>query len=266
MAYNIIRPRRGIKSLWDQYKGRIYKQGEMLVESPETGVGSGLVNVKFGDGVTDYENLPYAIMAPTDEVIPGGEAPVNSKAVENCLSKTVSNYLPLGVEAVNGSYDFNNLTKAGIYRLNTWAGSGGANLPPMQIQGILIIHNSSGFVQQFALSGNNLYARNFDGETWSEWGSGFHTTNTKPKGTYVGNGSATSRDISVGGIGDVCVILSAYGPGFTIATRYGAILKNYNSLSSLPTTQCHFTNGVLTITSTNGDLNANGTTYTYLVL
>ena len=61
MAYNIIRPRHGIKSLWDNYKSRIYKVGEMLVESPETGVGSGPANLKFGDGVTDYENLPYAV-------------------------------------------------------------------------------------------------------------------------------------------------------------------------------------------------------------
>lgn len=81
MAYNIIRPRKGIKSLWDQHKGRIYKNGEMLVESPETGIGTGPVNVKFGDGITSYENLPYGIMAPTDEVTEDGNAPVTSKAV-----------------------------------------------------------------------------------------------------------------------------------------------------------------------------------------
>ena len=81
MAYNIIRPRRGIKSLWDNFKGRIYKQGEMLVESPETGVGTGPVNIKFGDGVTDYEHLPYAVMAPVDEVVSGSKAPITSGAV-----------------------------------------------------------------------------------------------------------------------------------------------------------------------------------------
>lgn len=63
MAYNIIRPRRGIKSLWDTYKSRIYQLGEMLVESPESGIGSGPVNIKFGDGTTDYENLPYAVFS-----------------------------------------------------------------------------------------------------------------------------------------------------------------------------------------------------------
>lgn len=80
MGYNIIRPRRGIKSLWDQYKSRIYKQGEMLVESPETGVGSGPVNIKFGDGVTDYEHLPYAVQAPTSELAKDGTAPMTNGA------------------------------------------------------------------------------------------------------------------------------------------------------------------------------------------
>lgn len=81
MAYNIIRPRRGIKSLWQQYKSRIYKQGEMLVESPETGVGTGPVDVKFGDGVTDYEHLPYAVLAPIDGVKKGEQRPITSNGV-----------------------------------------------------------------------------------------------------------------------------------------------------------------------------------------
>lgn len=90
MAYNIIRPRRGIKSLWQQYKGRVYKQGEMLVESPETGVGTGPVNIKFGDGVTDYEHLPYAVQAPTDMIEEGNKAPVSSDAVYNASKLLLS--------------------------------------------------------------------------------------------------------------------------------------------------------------------------------
>lgn len=82
MAYKIIRPRHGIKSLWNTYKSRIYKLGEMLVESPESGVGSGPVNIKFGDGVTDYEKLPYAVLAPVDEVSAGVKNPVTSSAVK----------------------------------------------------------------------------------------------------------------------------------------------------------------------------------------
>ena len=79
----IIRPRHGIKSLWDTYKNRVYAQGEMLVESPESGVGTGHVNVKFGDGVTNYENLPYAIEAPISECVEGSEKPLTSGAGYN---------------------------------------------------------------------------------------------------------------------------------------------------------------------------------------
>lgn len=86
MAYKIIRPRHGIKSLWDRYKSRIYKLGEMLVESPESGVGSGPVNIKFGDGVTDYESLPYAVLAPVKEVSEGVDNPPTSDAVKKALS------------------------------------------------------------------------------------------------------------------------------------------------------------------------------------
>lgn len=85
MAYKIIRPRHGIKSLWNTYKSRIYKLGEMLVESPESGVGSGPVNIKFGDGVTDYEKLPYAVLAPVSEVSEGVDNPPTSDAVKKAI-------------------------------------------------------------------------------------------------------------------------------------------------------------------------------------
>lgn len=92
MAYKIIRPRHGIKSLWNTYKSRIYKLGEMLVESPDSGVGSGHVNIKFGDGVTDYENLPYAVEAPISQVIEGSEKPFTSGgayALKNDLTESL---------------------------------------------------------------------------------------------------------------------------------------------------------------------------------
>ena len=86
----VIKPRRGIKSLWDTYKNRVYKEGEMLVESPESGVGTGAVNVKFGDGVTNYANLPYAIQAPISECVNGSDKPLTSGAGYN-LKKQIDN-------------------------------------------------------------------------------------------------------------------------------------------------------------------------------
>jgi hypothetical protein len=92
MGYKIIRPRRGIKSLWDAYKNKVYKSGEMLVESPESGVGSGPVNVKFGDGITPYYLLPYAIEAPINQAIEGSTKPITSGAVYEQNKKLNNNF------------------------------------------------------------------------------------------------------------------------------------------------------------------------------
>lgn len=107
MANRIIRPRRGIKSLWDTYKSRIYRVGEMLVESPESGVGTGPVNIKFGDGVTDYENLPYAVEAPISQCIEGSTRPLTSGAGYDAFTQ-------LNDEKINYTDIVNNLESTDI--------------------------------------------------------------------------------------------------------------------------------------------------------
>ena len=93
-------------------------------------------------------------------------------------------------------------------------------------------------------------------------GSAYHKildTGNKPSGSYVGNGSATSRTINTGGIGNALLITSI--KGFAIITYYG--IMTTNSISSI---EANFRNGVLTIASTNDLLNTNGETYMYQVL
>ena len=60
MAYVRIRPRRSTLEEWN-YHNPILAEGEMGVEVPNTGVGTGVVKVKFGDGVTAWKDLPYGI-------------------------------------------------------------------------------------------------------------------------------------------------------------------------------------------------------------
>lgn len=62
MAYVKIRPRRGTASQWE-YANPILSEGEMAFEVPETGVGTGPVNIKQGDGQNSWNNLPYAFNA-----------------------------------------------------------------------------------------------------------------------------------------------------------------------------------------------------------
>lgn len=60
MAYVKIRPRRSTAEEWEYYNP-ILAEGEMGVEVPPTGVGTGTVQVKFGDGVTPWKQLPYGL-------------------------------------------------------------------------------------------------------------------------------------------------------------------------------------------------------------
>ena len=97
--------------------------------------------------------------------------------------------------------------------------------------------------------------------TWQEI---LHTGN-KPTGTYTGNGSATSRTVNVGGVGSV---LAIYGNGRSmIVTSYGAfgMKRDDTSMIVIPQTECKYSNGVLTLATTNAAVNAE-TTFNYEVL
>lgn len=61
-------PHRGRKStmLSDAKKDLILADGELFIEYPDTGIGTGRCNLKIGDGITSYENLPYAIASLED--------------------------------------------------------------------------------------------------------------------------------------------------------------------------------------------------------
>lgn len=79
MAYVKIRPRRGMASQWE-YANPILSEGEMAFEVPDTGVGTGNINIKQGDGQTAWNNLPYAFNGAT----------LNEKV--DTLSNTVYSY------------------------------------------------------------------------------------------------------------------------------------------------------------------------------
>ena len=79
MSYVKIRPRRGTQQQWE-YANPILSEGEMAFEVPESGVGTGPVNIKQGDGTTAWNNLPYAFNAGV----------LNNKV--DTLANTVSTY------------------------------------------------------------------------------------------------------------------------------------------------------------------------------
>ena len=89
-----------------------------------------------------------------------------------------------------------------------------------------------------------------------------HTGN-KPSGSYTGNGSATSRTINTGGIGDWVAIKS--NNGIVILSNHG-VSSTGTALASISYNSAHFTGGILTLATTDALLNANGVTYYYQVL
>lgn len=91
------------------------------------------------------------------------------------------------------------------------------------------------------------------------------TTGNKPSGSYTGNGSATTRTIETGGIGNVCavwgneymLIVTPVGCIYTYSPQYTHALGDAN---------IKFVNGILTIESSVAFYNASGVTYYYQVL
>lgn len=94
-----------------------------------------------------------------------------------------------------------------------------------------------------------------------------HTGN-KPSASYTGNGSAASRTINTGGIGNAVLIWRDDNIVFAIATPAGAltlITNDSKTVTALPHTSLKFVNGVITI-AYNGSCNSNGNTFYYQVL
>lgn len=83
----------------------------------------------------------------------------------------------------------------------------------------------------------------------------------KPSGTYTGNGDATARTISTGGIGNELLIWNANG--CAIVTRTGAITINGGTVKGVTYSEAHYLDGVLTLATTNNILNASGTNSYY---
>lgn len=69
--YSKICPRRGTAAMWSRWNP-VLAFAEMGIEYPDTGIGTGEVKVKFGDGSTPWNNLEYGINPNIAHAIYGG--------------------------------------------------------------------------------------------------------------------------------------------------------------------------------------------------
>ena len=86
----------------------------------------------------------------------------------------------------------------------------------------------------------------------------------KPSGSYTGNGSATSRTIETGGLGNVAVVWSANGTVLLI--NLGGIARQSTNLYAISGEESNCANGKIILTTTSRFLNENGKKYVYQVL
>lgn len=76
MSYAKLRPRRSTKTEW-QLINPVLMEGELGIEYPDSGIGTGLCKFKLGDGFKKWSDLPYAFNAMAAEAIYGGTVTVS---------------------------------------------------------------------------------------------------------------------------------------------------------------------------------------------
>lgn len=92
-------------------------------------------------------------------------------------------------------------------------------------------------------------------------------SHNKPSGSYIGNGSATSRVIDVGGTGEVIVIYNSTHTALVTSTGGFAVFHGSDSWDVTPLkSSVYYRGGKLTISSDKSAVNHNGTEYYYQVL
>ena len=74
--YAKLRPRRSTATEWSTINP-VLLEGELGIEYPDTGVGTGLCKFKIGDGYTQWNSLPYAFDATSAHAIYGGTPSVS---------------------------------------------------------------------------------------------------------------------------------------------------------------------------------------------
>lgn len=77
----ILKPRRGSKGQWESINP-ILQYGEIALEHPNQGISYGQCRVKVGDGVTPWNNLPYAIDFSRATGVDGGTPTTESAAIK----------------------------------------------------------------------------------------------------------------------------------------------------------------------------------------
>lgn len=75
MSYAKLRPRRSTRTEWE-IVNPVLMEGELGIEFPDSGIGTGLCKFKLGDGFKKWSELPYAFDASAADAVYGGTVTV----------------------------------------------------------------------------------------------------------------------------------------------------------------------------------------------
>ena len=115
MSFAKIRPRRGTASEWSSVNP-ILVEGEIGVEVPDSGVGTGKVKIKFGDGVKRWNDLPYGVtgegsgglpdnLLTEDDIINNATTDDPTKAVSASVAKSLKDNVDTVQDTVDAIQD-----------------------------------------------------------------------------------------------------------------------------------------------------------------
>ncbi len=190
----------------------------------------------------------------------------NNAWATNWLDMT--NFLPLtggtvtgttsfssGIHITNGSGDEGGEIILGKPETNT-AFEGDVKLDVFQ-NAVRIFSAHNGITKVFNI--------NFDDITGSH--TAIHSGNvigaSVVRGTYTGNGDATSRAVKTGGKNNVAFIVGSNGALSIISNANAICSSSSGSVSTLAFEKIHVTDGTITIATDDSRVNGNGVTYTY---
>lgn len=132
-----FRPRRGKTSTMTgaDKATTVLAAGEMFVETPSTGVGTGESNIKLGDGTTAYSSLPYALGSSAPTSITSDSSTTATAALNNASSgSSLKNILGALKQAVS-------LNSSSITTLNDTLSSANLGLTTEQANQLSTIYS-----------------------------------------------------------------------------------------------------------------------------
>ena len=203
VGYTYIRPRRDTASAWTT-ANPVLAEGEIGIEVPDTGVGSGIVKIKFGDGVTAWKDLPYGLELDT----------LKSDFNNILLSAGINSHL-IGDNVIPTKLTFADLiAKTKVTFFNNTTDS--TNFPATYGNGVMIPHADSRYREILYFTQNHIF-------------KGYVTVST---GTVTWHRSANASELSnylplAGGTMSKDAVIEIPHTTDDRKTRYGASINHF---------------------------------------